>query len=673
MGFRFDSTMGFSANYVFVRVTDAEQAVASIETLAEVIRTFMLTLGYEPISSGQQTEEAFNISIAYHPSEKWIGVDISNHESADEYFGQLAKTVAEKFDEYCCGVSIFDSDVVTLNLYKGQTTVDLYCNQPDYFAPTSRENKKRLKGDAQQWLPLLSNEKEIKTLNRVMRSKSVFAEEIWGGVTKLTHIAPTLALFENQLAGDQSHSITLQFVETGEHKKSREARKQAQYRPHLLLNQAYELWVSDPFFLTANLIFYKKRYDQIDFYLWYESSSLDRIPIKKAKLIIGDCLLEPLIQVEQIKMNWRDGRSKSFETNRILFDVPKDVQQRMTEIELETQLVVELESAEECKEILKLYVLVDNDQSKSDLVETYLYIRNWNKLIAEIPWIPKYSDTQRQYMVSNWNKLRMLHNLSSSQSLYGFISFKALDGFQRHELISKIISEYLSLLKSTDKTKFYGCINCPERSHTFNIRGSAIPTGKTWAKFVKEFAYANSVSLDQINLDYKPDLENWKNEPLGFGSLDVPMNKSGVHFSLYKRPDLDSAIVITALRNEVKSVSSFISFVEDVAKSVNAQQAHVTRVGRSIYGGTGSTPYRSVTESEFWSKHHGDLRGLGQHMWFSESILPVELKNKLQAIGTVSQVRNLVRFDLSEQSSMAELEEVLLPLLFISESIEEQS
>ena len=98
----------------------------------------------------------------------WVSVYDEAEVDATENVYNLASELSGKLGCKAIVFDVYDSDICKYQLYDNGEVKDKYNSNPDYFEPTSQEEKERLKGNPELLLPLCLQEIKVEDLRKIL-------------------------------------------------------------------------------------------------------------------------------------------------------------------------------------------------------------------------------------------------------------------------------------------------------------------------------------------------------------------------------------------------------------------------------------------------------------------------------------------------------------------------
>lgn len=190
--------MGNFFSNVQVHAGDTPQKVH--QALIAALRAELGAAGFQEAGAKERAER----TIVVGPVGAWIAVYDEDEDQLDARAAMLSKATKR----HAVSVKVHDDDVIWLRLYGGGTTLDRWCNAPDYFERVSKAERAEVAGKPAAWSKVIARG-GTKALAAAWRKRPTFASEHVENLATVLGWHPTLArLGPRYLDDDATDGLT---------------------------------------------------------------------------------------------------------------------------------------------------------------------------------------------------------------------------------------------------------------------------------------------------------------------------------------------------------------------------------------------------------------------------------------------------------------------------------
>ncbi len=160
----------------------------------------------------------FSIYLAFSDTADWVTISSQEYDEDPDFFKEEVRGLAKALKTCCIGTSVFDSDVVALDLFNYTTLQNdsVLLGSADavrcYFA---EEENVRTEGKPECWQPLLAANKTWDELSEIWSAEYICEEDVLAEMASLLNMdAKNIAAdykFMDAFSSDYVHIVKLYF------------------------------------------------------------------------------------------------------------------------------------------------------------------------------------------------------------------------------------------------------------------------------------------------------------------------------------------------------------------------------------------------------------------------------------------------------------------------------
>jgi hypothetical protein len=659
--------MGTFLSTTYIYIGDANPD-ALTDQLRTRIMQYMLGLGYREVAS--RADATRSVSICRSSTCPWLAV-LDQNDNLLAHDDIAAQTITNESDQYAVEMQLHDSDVLRIGLYRHGKALDRVVSPPDYFGKIGKSERASVKGNPDVWQAVLKPGATSAQLKKAWSGKHVFADENWAAVAALLDIDERLAFMRGDEVSDDSPSadIKLYFANDQADAPIEDAQEIA-----LKFSigggdswTALDAPLNWRFTVSAN----HEIAEDIVVAIWGDAVVDGLIKDVGASIEIREIergLAPNIVQQSMVDLNPSEIRLEG-SIEPFTAYVGRAAQCTIPEVEFLSAfekgpmrtcvLTILGQPTRVGAGVVNVYVAPSSDLQKGATHKAFtLTVRDLRQERADLGWVPlRAREPVEVYQREQW--MQSIRRLTEASEVVAMVVF---DGGENRfgAMLPEFLTGWVSKLQLSPSQRLRGTLWGENgRSQIINVRKSAAPSGKSWAKFTSLAALAQQFAIDA-------------------GSIPFATARAYLHWHAQFRKEigwLTPAAHTLFLTYDVKDLapelrqqrtSELREVIERCVAQTNVLQATLAEWPYVHY--LHQTPYEGAIDNQsahdaVWCQTY--LRALAPEMW-----LGPELRARLEAgteFGDIAEVKTRSRggvyLRLYGGKTLADLEQRLAPLL----------